>query len=122
MGGHCQTALMLLNGCNGGLGFDGDTFFYHLLMQTGTHVHIETTQDFFTAIQKRGLRSHAVEDASELDGDVTATDNDCSLRELGEVERLIGCDRMFAADKTCINVRRCANSDKDTFSCNDLIS
>src|SRR3546814_13053213 len=51
------------------------------------------------AVELRHLRSQAVEDAGELDGDVAAADDDHALRKRVEEKRLVrGDDVLLAGD------------------------
>ena len=63
----------------------------------GTHRAIEAAQEQVTAVQQRGIGAQALEDASELDGDVAATDHQYTTRQFFEVERLVGGDRQLLA-------------------------
>ena len=69
-----------------------DAALEHLLGQAVAQLLVEAAQDLGAAVEERGLDAEAVEDAGELHGDVAAADDQDRLRQLSQVERLVGGD------------------------------
>src|SRR5207237_9828619 len=64
-------------------------------------------------IRQCGFHAQPVEDAGEFHGDVAAADNHDALGELGQVDRLVGGDRMLGAGQARRQGRPAAGGDED---------
>src|ERR1700760_1690957 len=69
----------------------------HLLRQRDADVVVEAVEELLAADQLDDLSAETVEYAGELDGDITAADDDDAARQGGQVERLVGRDHMLDA-------------------------
>ncbi len=76
---------------------DYDAPLLHFLMEGGTDIIIKAAQDFLAAIKDRDVRAEALEDAGELEGDVTCPDDDDALGLLFKMENLVGGDHQVLA-------------------------
>src|SRR3546814_9706680 len=90
-----ETATTLVDTIDGGLDDDLDALFHHLAGQRVAHVVVEAAQDLRAAVDQRDLAAEAVEDTGEFDRDVAAARNHYALRQLLQVEGVVGGDAML---------------------------
>src|SRR5699024_1291411 len=73
---------------------------------------IEATQKQIATVKQRGLRTQAMEDGGELHRDIATTDHQHTLRQLFEVERLVGSNGMLGAGNVRL-LRPASGGDQD---------
>ena len=62
------------------------------------HVLVEAAQDLVAAIDQRHFAAQAMEDVGELDRDIAAAGDHDAVRQLVEMEGLVGGDGVFGAE------------------------
>lgn len=100
-------------------GENGDALFFHLAADVGANVLVETAQDVVTAIDHGDVGAVAGEDAGEFQRDIAAALDHDPLRQLLQMERLVGGDHVLDAGDRGAVVGRAAGGDQDVF-CGDL--
>ncbi len=82
-------------------------------MQHAPQIHVETAEDLLAAIDQRGVDTQTMEDVGELHGNVAAAFDHDRLRELLEIESLVGIDAMFVAGQRWMSCRPATGCDQD---------
>ncbi len=90
----------------------------HRLRQRFAQIVVETAQRQRLAHHDMHLAAQAREDGGELDGDVAAAQQHHALRPLGQEERVVGDDAVFAAGELR-RPRAAAGRDDDAFGADD---
>ncbi len=78
-------------------GEDGDALLLHLAADMGADVLVEAAQDVVAAIDHGDVGAEAGKDAGEFQRDVAAALDHDPLRQLLQVERLVGGDHVLDA-------------------------
>ena len=87
----------LVDGGDVGIAHHVDAALEQLLGQVVAQLFVEAAQDLGAAVEQRGVDAEPAEDAGKLHGDVAAADDDDGLRQLLQMERLVGGDGMAGA-------------------------
>ena len=90
-----------------------DAALFDLGGEVAADVVVEAAQDVGAAVHQGGVDAQAVEDAGELDGDVAAADDDDPLRQLRQVEGLVGGDGVLDAGQVLGRPGAAAGGDQD---------
>ncbi|MCY1359340.1 hypothetical protein D9M69_459050 [compost metagenome] len=91
-------------------------FLAQLVAQVVAYGIVEPAQEQFAAVKLRGLGTQAMENGSELDGDVAATHHQYTLGQTLEEEGFVGADGELAAGDVG-NLRPAAGGDQDVPGC-----
>ena len=119
---HVQPALRVLAHPFGNrVAEDPDSLFLHRLVQSPAKVHVEPAEDLLAAIDQRGLHAQPMEDVGELDGDVASALDHDRLRQLLEIEGLVGEDAVLMAGERRMRRRPAARGDQDLVGADDAV-
>src|SRR5271166_6279199 len=88
---------LLFDSSDLGARVDLDAAAAHFLRQRDADVVVEAEEQLLAADQLDDLGAEPIENPGELDGDVTAADNDDAAGQGGQVERLVGRDYVLDA-------------------------
>ncbi len=93
--------------------------FVALRVEQPAQIHVEARQHLAAAIDDRRVDAEAGENAGELDRDIAAAADQDLLRQLLQVERLVGGDAVLVAFERGVRVGPSAGGDQDVLGGDD---
>ena len=116
---HPQAALCLFDFHNIRSDMQVDALFAHLVGDVAPHLSVKAAQNLLAAIELRHLGPHAVKDAGELAGNISAAHHHYPLWQVRQVKYLVRGDHMFRTVDTG-HERRAARGNEDVLGSEGL--